>query len=170
MTELLLRHGADINARDMFRNTPAHVAALEGDVDTMRVLIAAGIDFHALGFFRKTILHNAVPNRKGVLEYLLRQEGVRKIIHIKDAIGYTPLNYAVLPREREALKRVLELGENAKARENCGHCEAGVAAYVWRRAICFLTFFVLFSLVLLGRDGGKTVISLCTLVVSFVRS
>ena len=69
-----------IYARGTFRNTPAHVAAYKGDVDTIRVLIAAGIDFHTTMPFGETILHSAVHNCKGVLEYLLRQEGVRNAV------------------------------------------------------------------------------------------
>ena len=70
ITELLVQHGADIHMMDWKGNSPAHLAALSGDVDTMRVLIAAGIDFHARGAHGKTIFHRATCNRKGVLEYL----------------------------------------------------------------------------------------------------
>ena len=88
-------------------------------------------------------------NCKGVLEYLLRKEGVRKIIHVKDVSGYTPLNRAVLPRARESLKRVVELGENTKVREDYRHFEA---MRMWRRRICGAELFVfllcLFSFVL----------------------
>ena len=96
ITELLLQHGANTNAKDYYGNTPAHLAAFPGDVDTMRVLIAAGIDFHARGGEGETILHRAILNRKGVLEYLLRQEGVREIIHLKDNKGRMALRLAKL--------------------------------------------------------------------------
>ena len=109
MTELLLQHGADIYACDMFWDTPAHIAAFKGDVDTMRVFIAAGIDYYARGNYGRTMLHYAVSNRKGVLEYLLKQKGVRKIIHVKDDMGQTPLDNAVIP---EVVKRLVELSEN----------------------------------------------------------
>ena len=115
LTKLLLQHGADIQASDIYGNTPANIAARVGDVDTMRVLIAAGIDFLARGSFGSTILHDAVHNRKGMLEYLLRQGRMRKIIYVEDVSGNTPLDLAVLPRARKALKRVVELGDNTKA-------------------------------------------------------
>ena len=97
---------------DWYGNTPAHLAAFPGDVDTMWVLIAAGSDFHAKGAYGKTILHRAIGNRKGVLEYLLRQEGVREIIHLEDNNGRTPLHLAKLVGQWKAVERLEELAEN----------------------------------------------------------
>ena len=111
-TELLLQHSANIHAMDCDGNTPAHIAAFPGDVDTMRVLIAAGIDFHARGSEGFTILHRAMHNHKGVLEYLLRQEGVREIIHLKDDKGRTALRLAKLMNQWKAVERLVELAKN----------------------------------------------------------
>ena len=111
-TELLLQHGANIHAIDWEGRTPAHLAAFPGDVDTMRVLIAAGVDFHARGGKGETILHRATLNRKGVLEYLLRQEGVREIIHYKDNKGRTALRRAKLMNQWKAVERLVELAKN----------------------------------------------------------
>ena len=93
MIELLLQHGADIHARDRFENTPAHLAAGVGDIYSMRVLIAAGVDFRARGRLGQTILHRAIKGRTGMLKYLLGQKGGRRIIHVRDNHGKTPLNY-----------------------------------------------------------------------------
>ena len=112
ITELLVQNGANIHAVDWYGNTPAHLAAFPGDVDTMRVLIAAGIDFHAKGAYGKTILHRAISNRKGVLEYLLRQEGVREILHLRDNGGRTPLCVAKLVGQWKAAERLVELAMN----------------------------------------------------------
>ena len=112
ITELLLQNGANIHAIDGYGYTPAHLAAYPGDVDTMRVLIAAGIDFHAKDGFGETILHCAMRNRKGVLEYLLRQEGVREIIHLKDNNGWTPLRLAKLAGQWKAIELLVELAKN----------------------------------------------------------
>ena len=112
ITELLLQHGANIYAKDSVGNTPAHLAAFPGDVDTMQVFVAAGIDFHARGDEGKTILQRAMFNRKGVIEYLLKQEGVREIIHIKDNRGDTPLSLAKLLDQWKAVERLVELVKN----------------------------------------------------------
>ena len=112
ITELLLQNGANIHALAWYGNTPAHQAAINGDVDAMRVLIAAGIDFHAQNFHGETILHRATSNRKGVLEYLLRQEGVKKIIHLKDNNGRTPLGLAKELGQWKAVERLVELALN----------------------------------------------------------
>ena len=112
ITELLLQHGADIHARGYWGDTPAHRVARLGDVDTMHLLIAAGIDFHARGYEGRTILHCAVRGRNGVLEYLLGQEGGRRIVHIRDNHGMTPLEYAVEWRATEAVELLEEWGIN----------------------------------------------------------
>lgn len=109
-TELLLQHGADIHARDRMGNTPAHQAAIMGNVDTMRALIASGIDFHARNDSGQTILHSAINGEQGMLEYLLGQEGGRGIIHLGDNEGKTPLDDAVRLGESEAVKWLVEYG------------------------------------------------------------
>ena len=109
-TEFLLQHGADIHAKDKMGNTPAHSAAIAGNVDTMRALIAAGIDFHARNDSGQTILHGALNGEQGMLEYLLGQEGGRGIIHLGDNEGKTPLDDAVRLRESEAVKWLVEYG------------------------------------------------------------
>ena len=103
-----MQHGANIHAIDWEGHTPAHLAAFPGDVDTMRVLIAAGIDFHATGRKGETILHCATINRKGVLEYLLKQKELREIIHYKDNEGRTALRRAKLMDQWKAVKRLVE--------------------------------------------------------------
>ena len=97
---------------DSVGNTPAHLAAFPGDVDTMQVLIAAGFGFHTRGGEGKNILHRAMFNRKGVLEYLLKQEGVREIIHIKDNRGDTPLSLAKFLDQRKVVERLVDLAKN----------------------------------------------------------
>ena len=112
LTELLMQHGADIHARNRFADTPAHLATSSADVETMQLLIAAGINFRARGFRSETILHRALVNWNGMLEYLLRQEGGKKIIHVQDNFGETRLDHAVRLGARDAVERLLECGAN----------------------------------------------------------
>ena len=117
MTELLLQHGADIHARDNLVNTPAHIAAARGSIDSMRVLIAYGIDFNTSGHLGQTILHRAIEGRNGMLKYLLGEAGGRKIVHVRDNNGRTPLDYAVRSEAWEAVNWLAECGANAEKRE-----------------------------------------------------
>ena len=112
--ELLLHHGADICARDEFGSTPAHKAAAVGNVFAMRALIAAGIDWDARNNSGYTILRSAINGKPEMLEYLLGQKGGRKIIDVVDNEGRTPLDNAVLLREREAAELLVESGANKR--------------------------------------------------------
>ena len=108
--ELLLQYGADVHAKAQDGSTPAHIAARLGIVSSMRVLIAAGIDFYARDHSGQTILHHAIGSGKRMLKYLLEQEGGRKIIHVGDNQGHTPLDYAERLGEREAVQWLVKYG------------------------------------------------------------
>jgi len=45
--DLLMRAGADVNAKDDFGQTVLHYAAFKGDVEIIKRLIAAGADINA---------------------------------------------------------------------------------------------------------------------------
>ena len=113
LAEVLLQHGADIHARDELGNTPAHIAACLGDVNSMRVFTAAGIDFCAKGISGETILHRAtIFSKKGMVEYLLGQEGGRSIVNVTDDHKNTPLHYALEMDLRVAVERLVACGAN----------------------------------------------------------
>lgn len=63
----------DVNQRGNFGNTPLHVAAVQGDVDAIELLLSAGADPNALGELGNTPLHDAVISEKlDVIAVLLR--------------------------------------------------------------------------------------------------
>lgn len=127
--ELLLRHGADIYARDVFGYTPAHNSARSGDIDCLRVLVTAGFDFRARGFRDHTILHVAVlTERKAVVEFISEQDGGRKIIDLKNDRGSTPLHYAVAFHQRVLVKLLLRHGADIYAVDGDGYTPAHRAA------------------------------------------
>ena len=138
-TELLLQHGANIHATNWEGHTPAHLAAFPGDVDTMRVLIAAGIDFHATGRKGETILHRATINRKGVLEYLLKQKEIREIIHYKDNEGRTALGCAKLMDQWKAVERLVDLAKNRGRSLTHSHVGQGAELGTSRCLVAFMS-------------------------------
>ena len=78
----------------------------------MRALIGAGIDLYARNNSGHTILHSMINGEQGMLEYLLRQKGGRKIIDVVDNVGHMPLYCAVLLHGREAAKQLVEYRAN----------------------------------------------------------
>ncbi|MCZ0939716.1 MAG: ankyrin repeat domain-containing protein, partial [Caldilineaceae bacterium] len=67
---------ADINAADGFGgNTPLHEAVKKGDVEIVKILVAAGADVEAKGYFDRTPLS------------LAAEEGATEIMRILLGLG-----------------------------------------------------------------------------------
>ena len=106
VTRLLLKHGADLNARRNDRSHPLHDAALYGWTEVVRVLLEHAVDVDAADDARKIAFH----------EY----------INARDAEGNTPLHCAsagdALGGDNIARSNIVRLllqhGANANAREN----------------------------------------------------
>jgi ankyrin repeat protein len=56
---LLIQHGADVNAPDVDKSTPLHLASKGGHVEFAQVLIEYGADVNAEGNYKWTPLHLA---------------------------------------------------------------------------------------------------------------
>jgi ankyrin repeat protein len=90
-TKMLVKHGADVNARDVFGRTPLF-GATSGSVELVQFLLASGADARASSTDRHTPLHEAVmaagsPDRKSSVVRLLLQHGAD--VHAKDWQGKT---------------------------------------------------------------------------------
>ena len=67
----------EINTRNSEGDTPLHVFAWRGDVDSARVLIEAGADINAQGDFGETPLHVAIRLQQESLIILLLAAGAK---------------------------------------------------------------------------------------------
>ena len=129
MVELLLKYGADIQARDRFGNTPGHLAAEKGDTGSMAAFIDAGFDFGARGSLGQTILHRAVFGRRQMLKYLLQIEGGKMIINAQSDNGSTPLHLAVgVSGGARSVKLLLKYGADMEVQDCDGNTAPNLAA------------------------------------------
>ncbi|ARF02634.1 SWPV1-017 [Shearwaterpox virus] len=62
IAKLLLKEGADVNKRDVYKSSPLHRAANSGKKDMIRLLIDYGADINALDMFGNSPLDNAVQH------------------------------------------------------------------------------------------------------------
>ena len=123
--ELLLKGGADVDARakTKFDNTPLQAAALTGQVEAIRRLIAHGADVRVKQAEGATALHEAAALGSEPLATLLLDAGAD--INAKAKDGSTPLDIAMkrshtevaaLLRRRGAKVEEAELSEVRDAR------------------------------------------------------
>jgi len=75
MAELLLEHGADINARDNEDQTPLHTAAEYGRVAVVKLLLTHGADVNSKDLRGDTPLQTAVWRLETEVAEIIRQHG-----------------------------------------------------------------------------------------------
>ncbi|KAH8980421.1 ankyrin repeat-containing domain protein [Lactarius akahatsu] len=93
--QLLIRHGADVMARDDTHSTPLHLASSMWSVETIELLIGHGADVNAQNGNLSTPLHLAASSRLAVEGNVVRsllKHGAN--IDAKDAGGRTPVQIA----------------------------------------------------------------------------
>ncbi len=109
VAEVLIEQGAEVIALGMAGSTPLHLAATFNHVDTATLLIDRGADLLApRGTFERTPLHEAAS--KGSIEVLELFVARGVDVDVLDSVGFTPLHRAIYFREKEAAKKLLELG------------------------------------------------------------
>jgi ankyrin repeat protein len=127
VAELLLAHGADVNAKRNDGYTPLHLAGVWDHMDVLEVLLAKGADVNAKDNDGRTPLYfQGIWGYMDVLEVLLAKGAD---VNAKDNIGRTPLHSAVVNKNAEVIRVLLAKGADVNAKDNIGwtplHCAAG---------------------------------------------
>jgi hypothetical protein len=92
--EILVRAGANVNAKDRQGRTPLHAAATDGRLNAVRLLIAAGADVNAQDRDGWTPLHCAAVHDHGSVTTVLLNAGAR--VNPQDKDGGTPLDWTLV--------------------------------------------------------------------------
>lgn len=100
--EMMLKLGADVNARDVQGKTPLHDACIKGHSETVRLLLDHGANIGARDKNGVTPLHDAALGGAPVVVKLLLDR--KADAQARDADGQTPLDYAQKLDRAEAVR------------------------------------------------------------------
>lgn len=113
--ELLINSGANINARDIYGNTPLLVAILKKDTATAALLLEKGANPNVKNNYGETPIMLAAKNNDIVLVKLLVAKGVS--INSKDGKGNPVLIEAVNKNSPEFVRYLIENGATVNVRD-----------------------------------------------------
>ncbi|XP_053594131.1 putative ankyrin repeat protein RF_0381 [Microplitis demolitor] len=116
MVQLLLAHGADINAKKSSSIVPLHAAVRKEHLATVECLLALGADIHKRGVDRCTVLHTATCNKSIEVAEFLISKGAS--VNGRDINGVTPLHMAVLENNLGLVEFLLEHDADINATGN----------------------------------------------------
>lgn len=104
--EILLKHEADVNARDDEGCTPLHRAVMDGGSELCEMLLKNKADIAATNLENRTPLHFAIlRGKRGLVELLLKNKADIAAVDIN---GQTALHLAVKDRQIRIIKLLAE--------------------------------------------------------------
>ena len=110
---LLIDHGADVNMKDYYGQTPGHEAALSGEVEILKLLISKGANLNIMSKRGESPLHEAIvctgqrlnkadKNCEGILDLLLDTRNLditcKDIDYMELYSKYNDLDYSYVER------------------------------------------------------------------------
>ena len=123
-TLLFLRHGADVNSKDKYSNTPLHLAIRREQFELAKLLLEHGADANAQNDDGSTPMHilseSEIKNKDDVfnLAYSLLKHGAE--VNRQDKDKDTPLHLAIQWNQCNFARMLIERGADTNAEDNDG--------------------------------------------------
>ena len=107
--DILVKHGALLDAENIDGNTPLHLACREGHMDCVKLLLELGAK-ESKGWNENSLLHYASESgRKDLIDFFLRKE---YDVNAENLLNETPLHLACIGYEPERIQAVQNLLEH----------------------------------------------------------
>jgi len=121
----LVKHGADVNARNRYGATPLHEAADGGNASVVELLLDSGADLNARNGLGSTPLHVAAyKGNLSIVELLLRRGADP---NSRNMYGSTPLHEAASNSHAGVVRLLLENGADPSIRNKDGKTALNLA-------------------------------------------
>jgi cytohesin len=117
LASLLLENRANPNQREKHGKTALHIAAQNGHLDVVAVLVAGGADIDARVHGWTSMLLAAKNERFGTLDYLIRRG---TDVNAVDYCGRTALHWAAKNGCMASTHLLLEMGADVQAKDQLG--------------------------------------------------
>ena len=125
--EVLIAHGADVNFRDIWLNTPSHYASWYGTFEMVQLFLDHGADVHAKSEGDTTLLHGAAGSGFPRTVELLIAHGAN--VNAQTEFNDTPLHYTVWQDSTETVELLIAHGANVNARNTSNDTPLHLAAW-----------------------------------------
>lgn len=126
MAEILISHGADVNARDEFGGAVLFSVLLDTPMEVVKLLLAHGANPGLRDSYGTTPLHEATAQRRMDLVALFLASGMS--VDARDADKQALLHEAVWQDDREMVELLLAHGASVNARDKNGDTPLHIAA------------------------------------------
>ena len=115
VARVLLKHGANVNTRDINGDSPLHSSLLYHNTDNIRLLLESGADLEAVNITGRRPIH--IANDGESLQLLL---DFGALPDAQDRVGNTALHFAVMAKDAERVQMLLAKDCDIHVRNRAG--------------------------------------------------
>ncbi|MGB0356903.1 MAG: ankyrin repeat domain-containing protein [Cytophagales bacterium] len=128
LNRLAAKKGIDVNAKDIFGDTPLHDAAFGNNIKAVDILVKNGADVNALNRRKSTPFLKACRSyHNGSIKTMKKLKAYGADVNAQDVTGMSSMHYAIVRKQTEKIDWLLQYTDvDVNAQDNNGctptHC------------------------------------------------